>query len=635
MASVFLSYDRDDADKVRPFVRALEEAGHSVWWDLHVRGGAQFGKVIEEALKAADVVVVLWSKHSIESAWVKDEAAAGRDSGRLVPITIDGTPAPLGFRQFQTIDLSRGRRGKSNMGLLLEAVASLTPHSEDVSATRAPHPAPAPAHRNRLWIAVTFGAVLLVLLVSFGWWAWTARDRLPVVEIAAGDNSPRTQSAASDLFVKLGSLAQIGKGKWQLVDAGSARRRPDLLFRTTDTGSANNPRANVVLLDGKDSSLLWSREFSFPAGGEADLRQQMSLTVGRVLSCGLEARANGGLRRDLLKVFLDGCAQLAEVGNNSNPDRIVTAMRAVLDGQTRFIPAWGRLLLADIVTLDLARSNEQDETAAEQSIRRDVAQASKVAPNMPEIVLAQVHLLPPSAYGQALDLLAKAKASAPDNPEINVDQAYAFLRVGRLSDAVESARRAAELDPLSPAAKTQFIMTLAYAGQVETARRELERAEKVLAGTGALRDAQFAFHFRFGSPKIAAQLASIPGAEPYLQARADPSPANVEALLAQLRQLEAKPDPGAVGYAVQALGEFHRTDDVFRWLRLMPADTITSGTEVLFRPALADVRRDPRFIGIAKELGLLDYWRQSGEWPDFCSDPTLPYDCKKEAAKLT
>jgi len=477
-------------------------------------------------------------------------------------------------------------------------------------------------------------ALPILLLTGFAWWAWTARGQLPVVEVAAGDSSPRSQAAASDLFVKLGSLAQIGKGKWQLVDAGSAPRKPDLLFRTTDTGSAKEARANAVLLDGKDGSLLWSREFSFPAGGEADLRQQMSLTVGRVLSCGLEARANGGLRRDLLKIFLDGCAQLAEIGNNSNSDRIVTAMRAVLDGQPRFVPAWGRLLLADVVTLDLARSNGLDAAAAEQSTRTDVAQASKIAPKMPEIVLAQVHLLPPWAFGQALDLLAKAKANAPDNPEINVDQAYAFLRVGRLSDAVESARRAAELDPLSPAAQTQFIMTLAYAGQVEAARRELERTEKVLAGTGALRDAQFAFHFRFGSPKIAAQLASVPGAELYLQARADPSPANVEALLVQLRQLEVKPDPGAVGYAVQALAEFHRTDDVFRWLRSMPANTIASGTEVLFRPALAEVRRDPRFIGIAKDLGLLDYWRQSGKWPDFCSEPDLPYDCKKEAAKL-
>jgi hypothetical protein len=78
MASVFLSYDRDDAAKARPLAAALEKAGHSVWWDLRVRGGAQFSKVIEEALQAADAVVVLWSKNSVDSAWVRDEAAAGR-----------------------------------------------------------------------------------------------------------------------------------------------------------------------------------------------------------------------------------------------------------------------------------------------------------------------------------------------------------------------------------------------------------------------------------------------------------------------------------------------------------------------------------------------------------------------------
>jgi hypothetical protein len=84
MATVFLSYARDDADHARLFAKALEVAGHSVWWDLDVRGGAQFSKAIEEALEAADVVVVLWSTNSVESAWVRDEASVGRDSGRLV-----------------------------------------------------------------------------------------------------------------------------------------------------------------------------------------------------------------------------------------------------------------------------------------------------------------------------------------------------------------------------------------------------------------------------------------------------------------------------------------------------------------------------------------------------------------------
>ena len=62
MTSVFLSYDREDIGRARPIVAALDKAGHSVWWDRHIKGGAQYSKVIEQALKRADVVVVLWSR---------------------------------------------------------------------------------------------------------------------------------------------------------------------------------------------------------------------------------------------------------------------------------------------------------------------------------------------------------------------------------------------------------------------------------------------------------------------------------------------------------------------------------------------------------------------------------------------
>lgn len=37
----------------------------------------------------------------------------------------------------------------------------------------------------------------------------------------------------------------------------------------------------------------------------------------------------------------------------------------------------------------------------------------------------------------------------------------------------------------------------------------------------------------------------------------------------------------------------------------------------------------------AKRIGLLAYWQKSGKWPDFCSQPGFPYDCKKVAAALT
>src|SRR4029079_17853045 len=83
MASIFLSYARTDARKAVRVANALEAAGHSVWWDKQLNPGERFSAEIDRALKSADAIVALWSKASIESAWVQDEAGVGRDSGRL------------------------------------------------------------------------------------------------------------------------------------------------------------------------------------------------------------------------------------------------------------------------------------------------------------------------------------------------------------------------------------------------------------------------------------------------------------------------------------------------------------------------------------------------------------------------
>jgi hypothetical protein len=33
-------------------------------------------------------------------------------------------------------------------------------------------------------------------------------------------------------------------------------------------------------------------------------------------------------------------------------------------------------------------------------------------------------------------------------------------------------------------------------------------------------------------------------------------------------------------------------------------------------------------------VGLVRFWQKTDDWPDFCFEADLPYDCKKEAAKL-
>ena len=111
--SLFISYARADREKVRPLVDALTAANYAVWWDALIEGGAAFALAIEDKLAAAEAVIVVWSVNSVTSDWVRDEAVHARDRKHLVPITLDGTPSPLGFGQYHAIDFSKWR-GKAN-----------------------------------------------------------------------------------------------------------------------------------------------------------------------------------------------------------------------------------------------------------------------------------------------------------------------------------------------------------------------------------------------------------------------------------------------------------------------------------------------------------------------------------------
>ena len=110
-SSVFFSYSRDDRARALPIIRQIEAAGFPTWWDGLLEGGERYLSATEAALDRARAVVVLWTGTSAKSHWVHDEATRGRDRGILVPLSLDNTEPPLGFGQFQVIDMSRQNRG--------------------------------------------------------------------------------------------------------------------------------------------------------------------------------------------------------------------------------------------------------------------------------------------------------------------------------------------------------------------------------------------------------------------------------------------------------------------------------------------------------------------------------------------
>ena len=107
MARVFISYSSHDRERVRLLAGVLEEAGHVIWWDPHIPLGDQYRSVIQQELHSADFVIVAWSASSILSTWVIDEAEEGKTRGSLIPVLLDPVQPPLGFRNFQVLDLTR------------------------------------------------------------------------------------------------------------------------------------------------------------------------------------------------------------------------------------------------------------------------------------------------------------------------------------------------------------------------------------------------------------------------------------------------------------------------------------------------------------------------------------------------
>jgi len=643
MAKVFLSYDRDDTERARPVALALEKAGHAVWWDHHIHGGEQYTKVIDEALKAADAVVVLWSKFSVESAWVRDEAAAGRDSGRLVPASLDDTNPPLGFRQFQTIDLTRwtGRGRSAELKTLLsdvEAMARSRP-APDGSATAPPiSQMSLPLARLRSWPMFAAAVILLLGIALVGWWSLRPTP-IPVVAVTAVEGSANSDALARALLVKLGSLRSARTDAVRLTAPAAGKPvRADFTFEAATSGDPKS--ANLTLLAEGGRAVLWSKDFDIQGGSRAALEQSMAYTAGQVLDCALQANAPSQTRLDeqTLKLFLNGCSLFGE-RYRSDPKSVVPIFSQVVSAAPKFQPAWSKLLLAEA-------QNTRGQMMffdrwAPGGLPHHIREVRKLNPRLPELDIAEAALLPISDLDGRSRLVDRAVKFNPENPDLRVARSELLAYIGRNSEAVDEARRAAELDPLSPGLRSNLIQTLTYAGQLDAAEEELRRSEQLWPGSPTIEDARFRFTSRFGDPGEAMRLLHSPDFRqyyatqemgPFLQARINPTDANIQLALAATQNPQLAKSRRLV-QAVQLLAGFNRVDQAYEILKNVPPDGLRVASGVFYRPQLKKFRQDPRFMQLARRAGLLDFWQRSGKWPDFCFEPDMPYDCKVEAAR--
>jgi hypothetical protein len=215
MADIFISYAREDEDRIRGLVLALEKHGWSIFWDQRIPAGKTWDTYIGQALSEAKCVIVAWSKYSITSGWVKEEANDAKERGVLVPVSLEPVKAPLGFRGIQAADLTDWKPGHAspNFDKLIEDITGViggkpprpssdelvTPRAEPVATPRVistePPPREPESPGNKTPNLLIGAVIAVAIAIVVGWALWSSREtrlvetrpvETPVIKVPEG-----------------------------------------------------------------------------------------------------------------------------------------------------------------------------------------------------------------------------------------------------------------------------------------------------------------------------------------------------------------------------------------------------------------------------------------------------------------
>ncbi len=291
MADIFLSYAREDEARIEPLVTAFQEQGWSVFWDRHIPAGQSWRSHIGEALRDAKCVVVVWSRHSVSSRWVMEEAEEGQQRGNLVPVLLEAVDLPIGFRGVQAGDLRDWQPDRPSpqfaqlvrdIGAMLNAAprtsagaptAKPAPELLDERSAGSPAPtAKARSGRRNMVMAV----VVLAAIAGAGYWAYdlTRSTWSPQSEdrgsgkSAAKSGAGRVKTAAGTFQFDRITGMSMGGGKLTITQLGS---RVDLpLAKVERVQFLPDNAVKVQYLDGKSEevelSCYWNAPVTFHVG---------------------------------------------------------------------------------------------------------------------------------------------------------------------------------------------------------------------------------------------------------------------------------------------------------------------------------------------------------------------------------
>jgi TolB-like protein len=463
---IFLSYNREDQAVAKRFAESFVREGFDVWWDVTLRSGEAYDRVTEEALRMAKAVVVLWSKRSVESRWVRAEASIADENGTLVPAKIEACDLSVMFRLTQTADLShwQGEAHDPAWQSFLGDVRRMV-GNEFLEVTAKPISAP---------ITTDSGIPIVAVLPI------TCRRGNEELEFFAEDLTEAITAELShdsycDVTVATVTTSMCGgtlNYREQRRELGAR-----YLFVGKVRSAADTIQLNMQMIATAAGKVVWSKRFVGKAEWTEASLEKIAITVASELS---EQLLTAEVNRATTKPgphsgwdhFLRAVAVLARQSTDSIQKAIDECRHAVAAA-----PDFGlaHALLVSALGARWRFSAEFDE-AQIQEMRAHTQRALQLSGDDPTVIAMLIGFFGVDDPETALNLAKRAVELYPNHPRSHFVLASANLVLGNVSEAIAALEHQERLTPFD---RTRYMSSMLL-GICRMLEGELIRAEEEL-----------------------------------------------------------------------------------------------------------------------------------------------------------
>lgn len=448
MVEIFVSYSREDRARVTPFVELLINKGFSVWWDRDIHPGDSFEESIDKHILEARCVVVVWSQHSVNSRWVKNEALEGMDRNILIPVLLDDVRIPVAFKQAQAADLRGWPEAFNEFELttLLSSLHEILNKAPQATKRLASPLFTAPKKSRFSVFSLSIVIVMLVAAMAFtylysssGSKAESESPSIAVLRFRDLSDPSATylpDSLSSELHQRLSGVDQLNLrsqfASWDVpnsLDPADAAGRLETRFLVYGKLIAGDPgsRLEVSLVDSSGAA-AWQREYQI----NPDQIQQLTQRIADHLVGALEIPLNDAGEMAISRyvtdddgaynAYLKGKDLLRQSNEIQLLKQAEEQFLAATRADPRFVQAFSQLCNVHLAIYEATRASSEFEQAEKACNRTLTLQSKQVEAH---VALGNLYRYSGQTE-QGMAQINKAIALQPTNADALIAQGYLF-----------------------------------------------------------------------------------------------------------------------------------------------------------------------------------------------------------------